>query len=232
MKVNKRLIKIAAICLIVSMGLVFFAYKIMRQAAQPEARKKTVHFNADITKGTIITKNDLILKDTPVSLITENTVMSKEEINDKRLVVDANKGEMVYLNNVTERGNIRIDVDNMWIIGIDVKDISNFLGVQLKTGEEYALIHKNYIDNKYTGSADIINKVKIVNMVDNTGREILENGEGVAKTINVAVNTQEEMLEIADRKEKGRFEIAKPPKKWTFKEVSENQANLENVNSQ
>jgi len=209
-KINKRMIKIASVCLILTVALTFFIYNSMKKSMNPEPKRTIAYFTRDLEADTIISSKDVVLKNTPISLITDGAVEDAKEVQDKRLIMNVKKGEAVLSTKLTERGDLRVDTNKMWTIGIDVKDISNFLGVQLKLGDYYALVFKGEATTR------IMNKIKIVGIVDATGKEILSSGSGVPKTINVAVGSMEEMIEISDSKLRGMFEIIKPPKDWEF----------------
>jgi hypothetical protein len=220
-KINSRMAKLAAFSLILSLIITLFLYKAVKNAAQPEPTKYIAYFDRDLAADTLLSGKEIIMKSTPLSLIPEGAIENKDIIKEKRLLTDVKKGEMVIDSKLTERGELRVDTDKMWTIGIDVKDISNFLGVQLKLGEYYGLVYKSKSETR------IMNKVMIVGIVDATGKEIISSGSSVPKTINVAIGSMEEMLEISDAKLKGVFEIIKPPEDWVFKrEKSEDESTI------
>ncbi len=209
-KINKRLIQIGVGCIILALILTAYLYRNVKRAAMPEATIKIVHFNKSIPKNTILEDRDLELLEVPVSRAPEGALSSKESLVGKRLIIDVNRWEYATGTKTTSRGDIKVDVEDMWIIGIDVKDISNYMGIQLQAGGYYGLIYDNL-----AGELDVRHMVKIVSLVDNVGKEIFSNGEGVAKTINVAVETKEEMLQITKFKHLGMaFEIIKTPEDW------------------
>ncbi len=209
-KINKRLIQIGVGCIILALILTAYLYRNIKRAAMPEATTKVVHFNKSIPKNTILEDRDLELLEVPVSRVPERALNSKESLVGQRLIIDVNRWEYATETKTTSRGDIKVDVEDMWIIGIDVKDISNYMGIQLQSGQYYGLIYDNLTDE-----LDVRHMVKIVSLVDNVGKEIFSNGEGVAKTINVAVETKEEMLEITKFKHLGMiFEIIKTPEDW------------------
>lgn|GEM_PF-6956115 len=209
-KINKRLIQIGTGCIIVALILTAYLYRNVKRAAMPETTLRVAHFNKSIPKNTILEDRDIELIEVPISRIPDGALSSKEALVGKRLIIDVSRGEYATETKTTARGDIKVDVEDMWIVGIDVKDISNYMGIQLQTGQYYGLIYNNL-----TGELDVRHMVKIVSLVDNVGKEIFGNGEGVAKTINVAVETKEEMLEITKFKHLGMtFEIIKTPEEW------------------
>lgn len=210
-KVNKRMLRIAMGCFIIAITFTMYLYQNIQKASEPEPTLGVVHFTQNIMRDTIINGQDVQLTFIPASKVPQGAIRDKEQLIGKRLVVDVNKGEYAFPNKVTERGDIKVDINDMWVIGIDVKDISNFMGVQLRTGEYYGLLYSDV-----SGQLEVRNMVKIISLIDNVGREIFSNGEGVPKTINVAVKSKEEMISITQTKHAGisQFEIVKTPEGW------------------
>lgn len=208
-KINKRLINIAIVSFIIAAVLTFTAYKTVKRASEPEERMKIAYFKRDLERDLIINESDLTLRETPVSLMPRNCITNISSVVGKTLIFDVSAGDFALSNNFISRGELRVDVNEMWLISIDVDNISNFLGSQLKEGEYYALI---FIDKN--GEANVLNKVKLVNMVDATGKIITENGASLIKTINIAVNSNGEMIEIAKKKRAGSFELVRPSEEW------------------
>ncbi len=211
-KINKRLIKIGVTCLIIAIILTSALYRNMKTAAQPEENIKIATFSQNLIRNTILEDRDIAIEDIPLSKAPATALRDKNSLVGKRLIVDVNKGEYAFNNKVTERGDIRIDIDDMWLMGLDVKDISNFIGVQLKAGEEYGLIYPDPL-----GQINVRDIVKIVSLVDNLGKEIISNGEGVPKTINIAVKNKDAMIQITRAKHEGAFfEMIKMPEGWSI----------------
>ncbi len=210
MKINKRLINIAIISLLIALTFTFLAYKTMKKSVEPEKRERIAYFKYNISKGNKIKSEDLYLKNTPVSLIPKNAIRNIDEYKNKTLIVDVTSDDFALSTNFITRGETRVDVDDMYQLGIKVDSIDNFLGTQLKEGNYYGLL---YIDS--TGKSGHIFKVKLVNMVDGTGKIVIESGDGVVEEINIAVETHEEMRKIAEMKRLGSFELVKiPENKW------------------
>lgn len=210
-KINRRLINMALISFAIALILTAFSYSAVKKAAQPEKTERIAYFKKSLERDTIIQDSDIELRDTPVSLIPSGAVRDIKTIKDKRVTTKVMTGDFALTNNFIARGDIQIDVNEMWIIGIDIEDISNFLGVQLKEGDDYGLV---FVDTE--NNAKVANKVKLVNIVDSTGKTITETGTALPKTINVAVNTIEEMIDIAEMKRKGNFEIVRPEEGWEY----------------
>lgn len=210
-KINKRLVNMAIISFAIALILTAFAYSAIKKAAQPEKTERIAYFKKSLERDTVIQESDLELKDTPVSLIPVNAIKDITVVKDKRVTTNVTAGDFALSNNFISRGDIQIDVDEMWTIGIDIDNISNFIGVQFKEGEYYGLVFVDTDNNAY-----VVNKVKLVNIVDSTGKTITETGTALPKTINIAVNTIEEMMVIAEMKRKGAFEVVRPEEGWEY----------------
>jgi hypothetical protein len=211
-KLNRRLLKIGITCLLIAIVVTLYTFDKMKEASQPEVTESIIYFSNDLVRGTIITPADIKEKKTPISMIPSNAIRDKKEIVDRELLVDVSKDEFALLNKTTIRGEIREDIEDMWEIGLEVKEISDFLGSQIKIDDYYALLFADPITNE----KHLINKVKITGLVDSTGKTVYANSESVPKVVIVAVETEEEMNEIASYKMNGLFELVRPPKDWNF----------------
>lgn len=184
----------------------------MKKTAQPEPTESIAYFSDYLTRGIVLKDSDIKMKETPISMIPLDAIRDKNELINRELIVDVSKDEFALLNKTTVRGEIRKDVESMWEIGIEVKEISDFLGTQIKIDEQYALLFADPITNqKY-----LINKVKITGLVDSTGNAIYPKSEGLPKVVMLAVETEEEMREIASYKMQGLFELVRPPREWEY----------------
>ena len=211
-KLNRRLLIIGVVCLLIAVVITLYTFDKMKEASQPEATESIVYFSNDLTRGTILTSEDVKEKSTPVSMIPDNAIRDKKEIIDRELIVDVNKDEFALLNKTTVRGEVRENIENMWEIGLEVEEISDFLGSQIKIDDYYALLFAD----PNTNTKFPINKVKVTGLIDGTGKTVYSNSESVPKVVIIAVNSEEEMNNIASYKMKGAFELARPPKDWNF----------------
>jgi hypothetical protein len=203
---NRRLINIAIFSLLVAMGITYFIFHAVKKAAEPEPTELIAYFKYNIDKDTILKESDVTFISTPKSLVPKTAIKTASEVKGKRLIIKAEAGDMVLSGKLVERGDIREDVSKLWTIGLDVTNISNFLGGNLKEGGEYILLYKDT-----AGTVTILSDVKIANMVDSTGKLITSSGDGLIKTVNVAVKDRETMLNIAAMKNVGSFELVDAP---------------------
>lgn len=216
-KLNKRLLQIGIGCLIVAAILIGYSFNQMKKAAQPEPTESIAYFSIALYRGMIIKESDIVMKATPISMIPADAIRSKGQLMDRELVVDVSQDEFALMNKTTVRGEIREDIEKMWEIGIEVKEISDFLGSQIKVDEYYALMFADPVTNE----KHIINRVKVTALVDSSGKVLHPGAEGVPKTVIMAVETQEEIKEIADYKMRGLFELVRPPRDWQLMRQSE-----------
>lgn len=213
MKVNRRLINIALVSLVIAGIITFFIFDTIQKAAQPEPTEPIAYFKYNLDKDTVLKQSDIVFLHTPVSLIPKTAVRSYDEIRGKRLMIRAEAGDMVLTGKLIERGDVKVDVKDYWTIGLDVTNISNYLGGNLKDGGDYILLHKNLEQ-----PAVIISKVKIANLVDSAGKIITDNGDGLIKTVNVSVEDEGTLLDIATKKESGSFELVDAPQGYELPE--------------
>ncbi len=229
-KLNRRLLQIGIGCLIVAIILTIYTFNKMKQAAQPEPTESIAYFSDYLTRGIVLKDSDIKMKETPISMIPLDAIRDKKELIDRELIIDVSKDEFALLNKTTVRGEIKKDVESMWEIGIEVKEISDFLGTQIKIDEYYALLFADPITNeKY-----LINKVKVTGLVDSTGNAIHPNSEGLPKVVILSVETEEEMREIASYKMQGLFELVRPPREWEYDFIDEKivESEIGNIDSQ
>lgn len=210
LKLNRRLLQIGLLCLLLSIILVFFIYSTFKKSVEPEEREKVAYFKYNIDKGKVITKDDIVFKDTPVSLVPENKVTDISQIEGKTLITNGIANDFALSNKFIERGETNIDVADMFQMSLKVDHISNFIGTQIKEGDYYGLLFIN--QDGFT--VDRIFKIKLISMVDSSGRIVTDIGSSVVDTIIFAVDTEEQIKAISSYKKRGYFELFKPSDKY------------------
>lgn len=205
-KINRRLVHIAIISLITAVILTAFVYRTMSKAVQPEPKEPYLSFKLNLDKDTILKESDVEVKYMPKSLIPVTALRDPKKVKEKRLVIKAEIGDIVTGGKLIERGDVREDLNQLWTIGIDVVNISNCLGGNLKEGKEYILLYRYP-----TGEVTTVSKVKISSLIDSTGKLVTDKGDGLVKTVNVAVDSQKTVENIAKAKIAGSFEIVDAP---------------------
>ena len=209
MKVNRKLLKIGVVSLVIAVAITVFVYREMALIAQPEETKRVPVFERNIQEGKAIRPGDISHKQIPVSLIPGGVIIDTSAAHGKILVDSVNEGEFIFLHRLTERGLIEKGNETFWEIGIEVSLLSNFLGAQIKEGEQYFLLYTPAETTKRV----ILNKVIISSLVDSTGKRIIAD-EGIVRTLNVLVPSKEEVLEIASAKLISDFELVRAPEGW------------------
>lgn len=211
MKINNRLLKIAAISLAAAIGVSILAFNMMKKAAEPEATTLIVYFRSSLQKDTIVTASDFVIIPTPVSLVPKTAVQNTGELVGKKLVNDVETGEFALPSKLIERGDVRVDVKDLWTIGLDVENISSFLGGNLKEGKEYVLLHRSV-----SGSIAKVCKGMVSSLLDGTGKLITSTGDGVVKTVNFSVPDEQILITIAQAKASGKFELVDAPEGYVL----------------
>lgn len=206
LKINRRLMNIALVSLIAAAALTGFIYKTMEKAVQPEAREPVLYFKTSLEKDTFLKETDVEIRMTPKSLIPRTAVRDSQQVRDKRLLIKAEPGDMVLTGKLIERGDALVDTKQLWTIGIDVANISNFLGGNLKEGKDYVLFYRYP-----TGEVAVIGKGKVSSLVDSTGKLITTKGDGLVRTVNLAVDSEKIMRNIIKAKMAGSFELVDAP---------------------
>ncbi len=205
-KINARLVIILGICAVLSVVFVNMTFKAARVNAQPEREIPVVVFGIDAGKGTFIEEGIVSIIHIPTSLFTPEMVQSKDEIVGKKLIVDVVRGEQAFHHKVTDRGSQRFETSDLFLISIDVPDISDVLAAQLKLGSEYALYHVEELENPR-----FIDLITVTEIVDQTGQKVIENGSSTVKSLIIGVDSERLVKKISAGKDLGRFDIVKPP---------------------
>jgi hypothetical protein len=206
LKINKRLLIIAIFSLVIASFIVAYLYVTIKKSVQPEPETRIVYFKENVEKGTLIKNEDVDtyfkLKNTPVSLVPKNAIKNLNALKEKTLLIDGSTDDFILESDIIERGETKVDIDNMYQIGIPVDNIANFLGTQIKLGKYYGLIALSE-----EGYRNGIYKAKVVSIVDSTGKIVVENGESTVAEINIAVDSIDDMYEIAEKKKQGSFDL-------------------------
>jgi hypothetical protein len=219
---------IIIISAIVSVVIASVMYFFLLSLTEPEPLVEIYTYSRNIDKGTILSELDINSKDIPKSLYSYGIESSKENIVGKKLLTGVNAGEFIYTNKLTERGRIENDFDDLYIIGIDVTNISNFLGTQLKEGDTYYLLGDKEV--LAAVETDIVTKtdsvvetiisnveVTIISLVDSTGNVVLGNKQTPIKTVNLGVKKLEDLHTVKELEKLARVDLIRYPVKEELK---------------
>ena len=204
-KINRRLFQIGILCLVAAIIITVTVFTIIKQSVEPEDRIKIPYFKTNISSGSVITSNDVEYKDTPVSLVPNNIVEDILQLEGKIIITDMEKGEPVISTKFIGRGETTTHADDWFQIALKIDSIDNFLGMNIKDGGIYALLHTD------REGVERIFKSKIFNILDSSGRIITKAGSTIAATLLIGVENENDVYEIAYRKLFGKFVLVKPP---------------------
>lgn len=209
MKYNRRIKIIIGACLITAVILTVFLYNVLKNSVVPEKEILIPVFAADLSQDSDIIENQIKMISVKESVVPPAAIRNKDEIIGKQLLEAVNTGSYVFLTQLSERGVTRIKIDDMYVVGIDVENISDSLGLQLRVGDTYQAY------SKIAGQEPVkIADTTIVALVNQTGRESAnKEGSDSIKTINVAVKTEIEMKRLLMSELNKALELIKPPKK-------------------
>lgn len=212
MKINRKLMTIILLSTVVASILVAALYFFLLSLTEPEPVTNIYTYSRNIEKGTILEESDLKVKQVPKSIYSPGLETSKDNIIGKRLIIDVNDGEFVFANKLTDRGRVENEFDDLYIIGIDVNNISNALGTQLKESETYYITQVIDVESSASVLRDI--EIVIISLVDSIGNVVNGERPSPIKTINVGLRTKEDLdivkgLEAYDRVEIIRYPIKK-----------------------
>lgn len=212
MKINRKLMTIILLSTVVASILVAALYFFLLSLTEPEPVTNIYTYSRNIEKGTILEESDLKVKQVPKSIYASGLETSKDNIIGKRLIVNVNDGEFVFANKLTDRGRVENEFDDLYIIGIDVNNISNALGTQLKESETYYITPVIDVESSAVVSKDI--EIVIISLVDSIGNVVNGERPSPIKTINVGLRTKADLdivkgLEAYDRVEIIRYPIKK-----------------------
>ncbi len=204
-KINRRLFQIGILCLIAAIIITVTVFTIIKQSVEPEDRVKIPYFKTNISSGSVITNNDVEYKYTPVSLVPNNIVEDILQIEGKIIITEMEKGEPVISTKFIGRGETTTHADDWFQIALKIDSIDNFLGMNIKDGGIYALLHTD------REGVERVFKSKIINILDSSGRIITKTGSTVAATLLIGVKDERDVFDIAYRKLFGKFVLVKTP---------------------
>lgn len=176
----------------------------MKKNAQPEIKKDVVVFSQPVPAGEVIKKENVRLIKINASAYPLNAISDPIKCIGKRTTAFSQQGQFIFPDSYSDRGENRKDTSELFLVGIDVENISNFLGCQLKPGEKYLLYDKSTLIPTFVAS------VTIDGLIDAAGQNV-SGTDNPTKTINVGVKTKAEMETIITKKTLKMLEITREP---------------------
>lgn len=206
MKFNRRMKIVLLVCVLLAIFTTALLYNTMKSSVVPVEEIMVPVANQSLIKDTEIKESDVKMISIKGNLVPKDAIKSKTELIGKRLLDVAHEGEFFFPNRISERGVTRVVIDDMYVVGIDIENISDFLGLQLKIGDKYILY------SKMPGVEPVkLAEVIIVSLVDLSAKEVIDSEGANLKTVNVAVKTESEMKALITAEQNRAIEIIKPP---------------------
>ncbi len=202
MKINKRLIIIIMVSGVIAGILSILLYFMLKNEVQPEKQFQIPVLNVALNKDEVILEANIRYLKINEGAISSEVIRDKAALVGKKVVQKIRSGEAIYKSDIAERGEITESLQSLYIIGVDVSNISNFLGTQLLLDGEYYII---------TDQGNI--KVIIAGLVDSTGNAVYGDKQMAIKTVNIGVKTLEEVKVVRQLEIMDGIEIIKYPDK-------------------
>lgn len=202
MKINKRLIIIIAISGLVAGILSVALYMIMLSEASPDPQVRVPVLNTQIEKGGVILEGNISYLTINSSAVQAEVARDKSVLIGKKAVQKIHAGELIFLSDVADRGEVAEALKDLYIVGVDVSNISNFLGTQLQPEGDYYII---------TDTGTI--QAKVATLVDTAGNAVYGDKQVPIKTVNLGVKTLSEVNQIILLEKTDAIELVKFPDK-------------------
>lgn len=202
MKFNKRLMLIMGTSGVVAVVSALLIYFLMLQELDPEKTVKVPVLNTMIQKDEIIRPEQIKWVSFNEGALPSGVIKAESEIIDKKATVDIQPGEYLFSNKLNERGDVSDPLKTLYIIGVDVTNISNCLGTQLEQDGLYYIL-----------ANDTAIEVRVAGLVDNTGNAVYGNKQVPIKTINLGVKTLADVKLIKQLEVMDSIELVKYPDK-------------------
>lgn len=229
LQITSRYLWIIAVSILLGVAVSLFAYSSIKKAAAPEERVEILMFSKAIEENTVLTKDVIKMSiksiDVPISLKPRKSISSRDELYDMTIVENVRQGEYLTKDMLTKRGSSSFDAEDYWQVSIDVSELTNFLGLQLKRGERYQLFYRAKEKDRLTFERDdgqITDKAYVVELIDHLGNKVFEERDENIKSVVLAVEDEEAALKIVSIKDDVSFELIKAPVKYYKEQVKEN----------
>lgn len=202
MKINRRLIIIIAISGILAGVLSVALYALLKNEVQPQKQIRVPVMNTALSKDDIILEGNISYLKINEGAVTGEVVTDKSQLLGKKAVQKIRTGEPIYLSDIAERGEVAEPLKELYLIGVDVSNISSFLGTQLMQEETYYIV---------TAQGNI--EVLVGSLVDSTGNAVYGDKQVAIKTIILGVKTLEEVKRIKELEIVDAIELVKFPER-------------------
>lgn len=206
-KINKRLIIGILTLFIIAVGISLMIYKEMDKRTVKEPTLKVVVFQNDVDPNVVLGKNDIRYVEYPKSLVPSGAILEHEDAIGKKMSIAGFSETVVLKSMLTERGEIKGQTDELWLLSLKVEDVSDFIGLQLKMNEIYYLSHL-----KEETYEELSSKVKVLELVDSYGNKVVGTKQEFINSIVIGVTSKEEHDLINKARMEGKIILSRAPK--------------------
>lgn len=167
-------------------------YYVLVNESSPVKQVQVPVLSIQLEKDSIIQEGNVKLASFNANSLPSGVITERQQLIGKKVSSRVHAGSYVFNSEISERGEVAEPLKGLYIIGIDVNNISNFLGTQLE------------IEGTYYVLTDIGNvEVKVASLVDTAGNAVFGDRQVPIKTVNLGVENLDEVrllkvLETAD----------------------------------
>lgn len=199
---KKLIITLIELVIIIVLGISFFTYT--KKLMLPT---KVYYFTREMVSNTILTKNDIAIKEIPKNAVNENYVLKADDIIGKALTTDVFANEIVLKDHLIESDYVdpfkEIDLSEYRLYPLSVK-YSEALKGNLTKGQKVDLIYctnatatidnsdsNSYTSNKeesFTYSKTFMQDILIYELSDKTGNKVINNDDEIK--VNTALDNK------------------------------------------
>lgn len=190
---NKKNLGRILLSLIVSVVIYIGLLVIQQNVLQPNGTSKVYLANEDITKGTIITDENIsqLFKEKKVDsdLKVTNSITDKKELMNKIINEDIEKGQVVSNNNLLNKASLLASIKDSVEVSVKVSDLSQAVGGTIREGD---IINISEINNATKQNEKVLEKVYVNRVFSNEGKKIEKQDKTSAVTINMIIAKEDE----------------------------------------
>lgn len=200
MRINRKLILIIVISGALACVFSILLFLVLRNEVQPEKQVLIPVLISQIGRDEIILEGNIRYLKINENAVPAEVIRNKESLINKKAVQKIRPGQLIYNGDIAERGEVTKELGKLYIVGIDVSNISNFLGTQLLQEGEYFIV---------TDQENV--RVVIAGLIDSTGNAVFGDKQAPIKTINLGVKTLEDVKLLRKLESLDYIELVKFP---------------------
>lgn len=202
MKINKRLLMIFTISGGIAVLLSCLLYYLVITEADPVKQVGIPVLSIQLEKDSVIQEGNIKTEYFNANSIPNGIIRDRKQLIDKQISAKIHPGEFIFSSDIVERGEVSEPLKKLFIIGIDVNNISNFLGTQLEIEGVYYVLN---------GDKNI--EVRVAGLIDSTGNSVYGEHQVPIETVNLGVKTMAELNQLRQLEMADGIELIKYPDK-------------------